>query len=223
VNATRDLRRSLAVYVVTSSGVVPGRGHVDVARAAIEGGAGTVQLRAPELVDRPEELLALAEEIAALCRRHRVLCIVNDVIDVAIHSGAAGVHLGQGDEIGSARQRLGPDRVFGLSVETPEQARTAEALGADYLGVTVFSTATKPEARPVRLEGLRDIAAATALPVVAIGGIDASNAREVLSAGAAGVAVVSVVGEAEDPVRATRELVAAVADFSGRRGEGEPE
>jgi thiamine-phosphate pyrophosphorylase len=219
VKETRDLRASLAVYVVTSAGAVPGRGHVDVARAAIDGGAGTVQLRAPELADRPAELLAVAEDIAALCRRHRVLCIVNDVIDVAIRSGAAGVHLGQDDEIGSARQRLGPDRVFGLSVETPEQARTAEALGADYLGVTVFSTATKPEARPVRLEGVREIVAATDLPVVAIGGIGASNVREVLSAGATGVAVVSVVGEAEDPVRATRELVAAVADFSGRRDE----
>lgn len=196
---------------------------MDVARAAIEGGAGTVQFRAPELADRPGELLGLAEEIAALCRRHGVLSIVNDVIDVAIHSGAGGVHLGQEDEIGRARQTLGPDLVFGLSVETPEQARTAEALGADYLGVTVFSTATKPAARPVRLEGLRDIVVATPLPVVAIGGIDASNAREVLSAGAAGVAVVSAVGEAQDPVRATRELVAAVADLSGRRGEEETE
>jgi thiamine-phosphate pyrophosphorylase len=221
VKATRHLRASLAVYVVTSAEGVPGRGHVDVARAAIDGGAETVQVRAPELADRPGELLGLAEEIATLCRRHHVLCIVNDDVDVAVRSGAAGVHLGQEDEIGHARQQLGPDRVFGISVETPEQARTAEALGADYLGVTVFSTATKPEARPVRLEGLRDIVAATSLPVVAIGGIDASNVREVLSAGAAGVAVVSVVGEAEDPVRATRELVAAVADFSGPRGDEE--
>jgi thiamine-phosphate diphosphorylase len=217
----RDLRPSLAVYVVTSSGLVPGRDHVDVARAAVEGGAGTVQLRAPELADRPEELLVLAQEVAEICRSRGVLFIVNDVIDVAVRSGADGVHLGQDDEATSAREAIGPDRVFGLSVETPEQARTAEALGADYLGVTIFSTATKPEARPIRLEGLREIVEVTSLPVVAIGGVDASNAREVLSAGAAGLAVVSVVGEAEDPVRATRELVSAVVDFERAPDAGE--
>jgi thiamine-phosphate pyrophosphorylase len=223
LSPNRDLRPSLAVYVVTSSGLVPGRGHVDVARAAVQGGAGTVQLRAPELADRPEELLALAREIAGICRSHGVLFIVNDVVDVAVRSGADGVHLGQEDEVTGAREAIGPDRVFGLSVETPEQARTAEALGADYLGVTVFSTATKPEARPVRLEGLREIVEVTSLPVVAIGGVDASNAREVLSAGASGLAVVSVVGEAEDPVRATRDLVVAVAEFQGPLGVEEVE
>ncbi|HEY3210100.1 MAG TPA: thiamine phosphate synthase [Actinomycetota bacterium] len=214
----RDLRRSLAVYVVTSSGVVPGRDHLDVARAAIEGGAGTVQLRAPELQDRPGELLAVAEEIAALCRPRGVLFIVNNVLDVAVDSGAAGVHLGQGDEVASSRQTLGPDRVLGVSVETPEQARAAERLGSTYLGVTVFSTATKPEARPVGLEGMRDIVSATSLPVVGIGGIDASNAPVVLSTGAAGVAAISAVGGADDPVQATRELVAAVEGFLRQQG-----
>jgi thiamine-phosphate pyrophosphorylase len=214
----RDVRRSLAVYVVTSADLVPGRGHLDVARAAIEGGATAVQLRAPELEDRPRELLGVAREIADLCRRHGVLFIVNDIIDVALESGADGVHLGQGDELDGVTDKLDPEKVLGASVETPEQAREAERLGADYLGVTVFSTATKPEARPVGLEGLRVIVVATPLPVVGIGGIDASNARDVLSAGAAGVAVVSAVGAAEDPVRATRELVAAVADFSRRPG-----
>jgi thiamine-phosphate pyrophosphorylase len=214
----RDVRRSLAVYVVTSADLVPGRGHLDVARAAIEGGATAVQLRAPELEDRPRKLLGVAREIADLCRRHGVLFIVNDIIDVALESGADGVHLGQGDELDGVTDKLDPEKVLGASVETPEQAREAERLGADYLGVTVFSTATKPEARPVGLEGLRVIVVATPLPVVGIGGIDASNARDVLSAGAAGVAVVSAVGAAEDPVRATRELVAAVADFSRRPG-----
>jgi thiamine-phosphate pyrophosphorylase len=209
----RDFHRSLAVYVVTSSGLVPGRGHSDVARAAIEGGAGTVQLRAPELQDRPEELLRVAGDIAALCHPKDVLFIVNDVIDVAIESGAAGVHLGQGNEVAGAREALGPDRVLGISAGTPEQARAAEHLGATYLGVTVFSTATKPEARPVGLGGLREIVAATSLPVVGIGGIDASNAPVVLSTGATGVAVVTAVGEAEDPVGATQELVAAVTGF----------
>jgi thiamine-phosphate pyrophosphorylase len=209
------LRRSLAVYVVTSSGPVPGRGHLDVARAAIEGSATAIQLRAPELADRPEELARLARSIDELPGRREVLFVVNNMIEVAVGSGADGVHLGQGDELEGARGLLGPDRVLGVSVESADQARAAERVGADYLGVTVFGTATKPDAKPAGLEGLRAVVAATPLPVVGIGGIDASNVGRVLSAGAAGVAVVSAVGGAKDPIEATRDLVAAVAESLG--------
>ena len=90
--------------------------------------------------------------------------------------------------------------------------RSAAAAGADYLGVTVWATATKAEASPLGLHGLRAVVDATDLPVVAIGGIDGVNAREVLLAGAAGVAVVSAVGGAGDPVAATRELVEAIGE-----------
>lgn len=205
------LRERLRVYVVTSSGLVPGRGHADVARAAVEGGATAVQLRAPELA--PDELLRVASEIAAHCRSRGVLCIVNDVVEVAIESGADGVHLGQGEDLPDARRRLGSRRVLGISVATPEEARRAEQVGGDYLGVTVWGTRTKPEAIAVGLEGFGDVVGATALPVVAIGGIRQDNAREVLAVGAAGVAVVSAVGAAPDPVAATRDLVAAVQAF----------
>ncbi|HEX9122256.1 MAG TPA: thiamine phosphate synthase [Actinomycetota bacterium] len=199
---------SLGVYVVTSSGFVPGRGHREVALAAIEGHADAVQLRAPELTD--DELLPLATELAATCRRSGVLFVVNDLVRVAVESGADGVHLGQGDELQGARERLGPDRVLGISVAAPEEALTAEAAGADYLGVTVWATATKPEARPQGIEGLRLVVAATSLPIVGIGGIDASNAAEVLEAGAVGVAVISAVGAARDPAAATKELADVV-------------
>jgi thiamine-phosphate pyrophosphorylase len=208
-----DLRRSLAVYVVTSSGLVAGRGHVEVARAALEGGATAIQLRAPELEGRRDELRGVGGEIAALCRARGVLFIVNDDADVANEVGADGVHLGQGDELRGARGRLPPNRVLGVSVETVDQAREAERLGADYLGVTVFETATKPEATPSGLEGLRKIAESTPLPVVGIGGVDASNATDVLAAGAAGVAVVSAVGAAPDPTEATSELVRVVSGY----------
>jgi thiamine-phosphate pyrophosphorylase len=208
-----DLRRSLALYVVTSSGLVAGRGHVEVARAAVEGGATAIQLRAPDLETRPDELRRVGAEIAALCRTRGVLFIVNDLVDVAVEIGADGVHLGQGDELRGARGLLPPNRVLGVSVETVDQAREAERLGADYLGVTVFETATKPEATPSGLQGLGEIAVATPLPVVGIGGIDASNARDVLAAGAGGVAVVSAVGAAPDSVEATRELVRVVSGY----------
>lgn len=203
---TRGLRPD--VYVVTSSGLVPGRSHRDVALAAVEGGATAIQLRGKGLPD--EELLALAGDLAARCRERGVLFLVNDRVDVAVAAEADGAHVGQGDDPAGARALLGPDRVLGVSVSTAGEAVAAERAGADYLGVTVWASRTKPEAAPVGVEGLRAVCAATHLPVVAIGGIDPSNAAEAIAAGASGVAVVSAVGAAADPVSATRALAEAV-------------
>jgi thiamine-phosphate pyrophosphorylase len=206
---------SLRVYVVTSAGLVPGRDHRDVALAAVEGGASAVQLRAPEL--SASELRPLAEELAERCRRSGVLFVVNDRVDVAAAVGA-GAHVGQRDDPGSARAVLGPEAALGISVSSVEEALAAVAAGADYLGFTVWATPTKPEAVPRGVHGLRAVVDAVDLPVVAIGGIDATNAREVLEAGgASGVAVVSAVGAAPDPVAATKELVEIVR--SARTGE----
>src|SRR3990170_6736022 len=159
--------RSLGVYVLTSSDLVPGRGHRDVAMAAIAGGATAVQLRAKELND---DLRPLAEELSARCRAAGVLFVVNDRVDVALASGAGGVHVGQADELDQVRDRIGPGVVLGVSVHDAEQARAAEAAGADYLGVTVWPTPTKPDATPHGLDGVRAVVAATSLPVVGIGG-----------------------------------------------------
>ena len=196
----------LGLYVVT--GTDPGRGHLDVALAAIVGGADAVQLRAPELTD--EELLPLACTLAARCATAGVLFLVNDRLGVAVDSGANGVHLGQGDDFASARGRLGPDRLLGVSVATVGEVSAAEAAGADYLGVTVWRTRTKPEAIAAGLAGLRAVIRATQLPVVGIGGIVAGNAGRVLRAGATGVAVVSAVSEAEEPAAAVRRLASVV-------------
>jgi len=200
--------RSLGVYVVTSSGFVTGRGHRDVALAAIEGGATAIQLRAKELVDGDQ--VALAGELAARCREAGVLFVVNDRVGVALASGAAGIHVGQLDDLDRVRERIGSEVVLGISVGTPEEARAAEAAGADYVGVTVWATPTKADAVPEGLDGVRRVADATSLPVVGIGGIGPSNAAEVLAAGAAGVAVVSAVGAADDPVAVTRVLAEVV-------------
>ena len=199
--------RSLRVYVVTSADGVPGRTHRDVAFAAIDGGATAVQLRAPELGD--DELRGLAAEICERCARDGVLFVVNDRPDIARQVSADGVHVGRDDAPLEARGIFG-DGVLGISVDTAADAAAAARAGADYLGVTVFTTGTKTDARPLGLEGLRAIAGSTELPVVAIGGIDATNARDVLDAGVAGVAVVSAVGAAADPREATRRLVEAV-------------
>jgi thiamine-phosphate pyrophosphorylase len=207
--------RALELYVLTSAAMFPGRGHEEVAAAAIEGGASAVQLRAPELDD--DRLTRVATSIADRAHRAQVLFIVNDRTDVAIASGADGVHVGQGDDPEGARRRASDPMVLGVSVGDVEEARAAEAVGADYLAVTVWNTVTKPEAVPVGLDGLRAVAAATALPVVGIGGIDADNAPQVLAAGAAGIAVISGVSAAPDPVEAVRGLRAAVDAFREER------
>ncbi len=203
--------RALDVYVVTTGTLVSGRAHGEIAAAAVAGGATAVQLRAPELGD--ERLMPLAEALARMCGDAGVLFLVNDRVEVAIRSGASGVHVGQRDDPGSARRRLGPERIVGISVGDEDEAVAAEVAGADYLGVTVWGTATKPDAEPVGLGGLREIAAATPLPVIGIGGIDAGNAHEVLAAGASGIAAISVVATAEEPAGAVRELRAAVDEF----------
>jgi thiamine-phosphate pyrophosphorylase len=203
------------VYVLTSSGFVPGRSHRDVAEAALAGGATAVQLRAPELTDA--RLEALAGELAERCREAGALFVVNDRVAVAASVGA-GAHVGQGDDPGSAREVLDPTAVLGVSVSTTDEARAAEVAGADYLGVTVWATPTKPEAEPRGLDGLRTIAREISLPVVGVGGIHAGNAADVLEAGASGIGVVSAVGAAQDPVRATETLVDAVHRWEEGKG-----
>jgi thiamine-phosphate pyrophosphorylase len=204
----------LKVYVVTADGLVPGRGHAEVAAGAIAGGANAVQLRFdPALPDEP--LAPLARELADRCRERGVLLVLNNRVDLAVEVGAGGVHLGQGDLWATARERLAPEQVLGVSVETPAQAAAAAAAGADYLAATVWATATKPEAAPIGLDRFRELAASTELPVVGIGGITAANAGQVLEAGAAGVAVVSAVAAALDPAEATRALVRAVRGTTG--------
>jgi thiamine-phosphate pyrophosphorylase len=199
----------LSLYIVTSSGFVPGRSHREVALAALEGGATAIQLRAPELGDA--DLLPLAQELRDACRAAGALFVVNDRVEVAAEAGA-GAHVGQDDDPSLARGVLGAEAVLGVSVATPDEAEAAEAAGADYLGVTVWATPTKPEAVPRGLDGLRAVVGATSLPVVGIGGINLRNAFEVVEAGAAGIAVISAVGAAPDIVTATRRLRSVVEE-----------
>jgi thiamine-phosphate diphosphorylase len=198
--------RSLRVYVVTSGGF--GRGHREVAMAAIEGGATAIQLRAPEL--DPTGVQGLAAELALACRSAGVLFVVNDAIEVAATLEGTGVHVGQDEDPAQVRERLGPDRVLGVSVADAGQARAAARAGADYLGVTVWSTSTKPEAVGGGPDLVRGASEASGLPVVGIGGIGPGNAAQVLDAGATGIAVISAVAAAKDPVAATRALRALV-------------
>ncbi len=210
--------RCLGVYVITSGTLVPGRGHREVAEAAIEGGATAIQLRAPELLD--EQLLPLARDLAVRCREAGVLFVINDRPWIAVAADADGAHVGLDQDLREARERLGPERVLGASVADLGQARDATRAGVDYLGVTVWPTATKPDAVPRGLDVLKEIASASGSPVVGIGGITATNARAVMEAGAAGVAVISAVVAAADPVTATRALRKVVDDHRVERSAG---
>ena len=208
--------RTLRLTVVTSGTLAPVHGHRVLAEAAVLGGATAVQLRARDLPD--EALLALATELAELCRGNGVLFIVNNRLEVAVASGADGVHLGQSDEPVAARRRLGPDRILGISVADAVQARTAASMGADYLGITVWPTPTKPETKGQGPAGILEVRRAVPIPVVGIGGINRHNLAEVFEAGASGIAVISAVAGATDPVAATRELRTLIDREAGAGG-----
>lgn len=176
--------------------------------AAVRGGAGIVQLREKHL-DRAA-FLEEAKRFTALCRRLGALSVINDSVEIALESGADGAHVGQSDlEAGRARALLGPDRLLGVSVHTAEEARRAQAAGADYLGAgAVFATGTKADAAPISRETIRAITAAVDIPVAAIGGVSRENILELKGLGLKGVAVVSAIFAQKDPETAARELLA---------------
>ena len=174
--------------------------------AAVRGGAGVVQLREKRLDH--DAFLAEAKRFTALCRRLGAVSIINDSVEIALASGADGVHVGQSDlEAGRARALLGPGKILGVSVHSAEEARRAREAGADYLGCgAAFATGTKRDARPVSRETLRAVAASVDIPVVAIGGIGRENILELRGLGLAGAAVVSGIFGQEDAEAAAREL-----------------
>jgi thiamine-phosphate pyrophosphorylase len=180
---------------------------MDVVQAAVQGGVSCVQLREKKLGSR--EFLAQALMLKKLLAPHGVPLVINDRIDIALACGAEGVHLGQSDlPVDKARSLL-PNKVFiGWSVETMEQLAQSAMLPVDYLGVSpVFATSTKTDTKNVwGLEGLAKVRTCTTLPLVAIGGIHAGNARNVLRAGADSLAIVSALCAAADPQSAAASL-----------------
>ena len=157
------------------------------ARAAVEGGATVVQWR---LKDVPTiEVVHSGRATRSLCARHGVTFIVNDDVEAALMLGADGVHLGRADE-GADRAR-DSGLLLGLSAASLDEARAADGK-ADYIGAgPIWATPSKPDADPpIGLDGLRAICESVSSPVIAIGGIDASNAADCIGAGAAGVAVI---------------------------------
>ena len=203
---TGDLRSHLKLYVIPDLRAGAPRSLMEQARAALAGGAGTVQLRHKTAPGR--ELCRLGEILAALCGEAGALIFVNDRLDVALACGASGVHLGQEDlPVAVARRLAPPGFLVGATARTPEQAIRAWRDGADYLGVgAVFPTPTKEDTRVIGPEGFASVAASVPLPCVAVGGITGAAVGDLRRRGAAGVVVVREVVAAPDPTEACRRL-----------------
>ena len=202
--------RVRGLYAIVDPECCGDRSAVEVAEAALRGGAHLVQLRDK----RRDKGLVLpdASALFRLCESHGALFIVNDDVDLALVSGADGVHLGQSDLPAALARRLMPlGAVVGVSVNNAQEARTAEQDGADYVAVgAIFPTDTKANTRPSGPNSVRQVREAVALPVVAIGGIKVENAASVVAAGADAVSVISALCGAEDVEAAARALVAAM-------------
>lgn len=210
VERTYDAQR-LALHVLTDRALSRGRDMLAVARAALDGGATVIQLRDKTASTRM--LVEAGVALRALTRERGALLIVNDRLDVALAVDADGAHVGQDDMPAAlARQLLGPQRILGVSAGNLEEAAEAVIAGADYLGVgPIYATGSKADAgSPVGPALLRELAVRYSLPLVAIGGINVENTREVIHAGASGVAVISAVVSAEDITAATQSLLAAI-------------
>lgn len=201
------MRERFLLYVIADAALSRGRSHREVVEAALAGGATAIQLRDKRL--NAARLVQIGQELRALTRRYGAALIVNDRLDIALAVEADGVHLGLNDlPLRQARRLIGPGRILGATARTPEQAINAEAAGADYIGSgPVYPTRTKNDTGPLLgPEGLARICRSVDIPVVGIGGINHQNARAVLTAGAAGVAVVSAIVAAENISAATRRL-----------------
>lgn len=201
------------LIIITDTVIARGRSHAEIARCAIAGGADLVQLRDKALATC--DLLREACELRAITRRSGTTFVVNDRVDIALASGADGVHLGQQDLPLSFARRIVPgDFIIGISVGSVGEAVRAETEGASYVALSpTFSTTSKDDAGTGRgLEMLGNICSAVEIPVIAIGGIGPSNVREVIEAGADGVAVISAVVGQEDMTGATRELRSLISE-----------
>lgn len=203
------LREQLALYFVmgsTNCTAVP----ETILEEAIKGGTTIFQFREKGNGSlKGEEKKELAQALQRICKEYNIPFIVNDDVDLAVEIGADGVHIGQEDErIEQVRKKIG-DKILGVSVHDVEEAKQAELLGADYLGVgPIFHTTTKADIREVsgssvirmiRSEGIT-------LPLVGIGGINAENAHEVVAAGADGIAVISAISLQDSPQQSARRL-----------------
>ena len=193
----------LLLYAVTDWAWVGKQTLLEQIEDALKGGATIVQLREKKLDE--DSFIEEAVRVRELCHKYNVPLIINDNVDVAIKSGADGVHVGIEDApVAEIRKCVCADFIIGATCKTVEQAKIAEAAGADYMGVgAVFPSPTKTNAVRITNEQLREIVSSVSIPAVAIGGISYDNVCEMKSSSVSGVAVVSAIFGAENIEKAT--------------------
>ena len=196
----------LLLYAVTDRSWTQDKTLYDQIEAALKGGVTIVQLREKNLPE--DEFVAEAIRVKELCSRYNVPLIINDNAEVALKSGADGVHVGIEDTpVAELRQKVGKDFIIGATAKTVEQAQSAEKAGADYLGVgAVFPSPTKKNAIRITAEKLKEICSSVSVPAVAIGGISLDNVSEIRGCGMSGIAVVSAIFASDDIQKAASEL-----------------
>ena len=198
----------MLLYAVTDRAWLNGETLESQVEKALKGGATFVQLREKELDE--EMFLEEAKKIKKLCAEYHVPFVINDNVDIALKVDADGVHVGQSDmEAGKVREKLGPDKIIGVSAHNVEEALLAQKRGADYLGVgAVHATGTKSEAKPLTWQDIKDICDSVTIPITAIGGVKLDNMLELRGTGVDGVAIVSGIFAAPNIEQATAQLLA---------------
>lgn len=207
------------IYLVTDRKLVRDKSIQDVIFQAIKGGVSMVQIREKEISTRT--FIKEAQEIKKLIEPFDVPLIINDRVDVALAIGADGVHIGQQDiPYPFVRKILGEDAIIGLSVETLQQVQEAEDYNVAYLGVSsIFPTNTKKNTNQIwGLEGLKKVRASSHHSLIAIGGINLSNAASVFDVGADGIAVVSAICSAENPEHTAKHLHEIYLEYQRKKG-----
>lgn len=197
-----------SLYLVTDRDILGNRDLVAELEKAIKGGVSIIQLREKNLSTK--EFYYLATKVRILTYAYSIPFIINDRIDIALAVDADGVHIGLDDmPVKVARKLLGQDKLIGSSVNCVEEAIRFEKEGSDYLGVgAMYPTSTKLDAEAVTIDTLRAIKAAVSIPIVGIGGINETNASNIIKTGVDGIAVVSAILGKKDVFVATKGLIA---------------
>ncbi len=199
------------LYVVTCEKLSNGRSNLEVLDAVIKGGGKIIQLRDKELCKR--DFFLLAKKFREITLKAGILLVINDSIDVAMAIDADGVHLGQEDFPLKEARKIAPDLILGRSVHSLEQAKTAEAEGADYINIgPIFPTGTKEHAKALGTEAIKKIAPEISIPFTVMGGIKSENINEVIKAGAKKIALVTAVTQSESIVNTIKELRISVLE-----------
>lgn len=201
------LSDKLLVYAITDRRWLDGMSLYEAVKRALEAGISIIQIREKDLKD--EDFLAEATKIVDLCKSYGALSIINDNVEVARKSQASGIHIGQDDaDLKTIRENFPDDFIIGVTVHNKDQAIKAYKNGADYLGCgAIFPTGSKSDADLMTIDTLREITASVEIPVVAIGGINKTNIKDLKETGIDGISVISAIFKEDDITAASKDLI----------------